>query len=112
MPRLPCLEHVVQDPGAARLGEELGAKADQRPCGHEVLHARPAGAVVHHLLQPPFAQREQLRDDTDELLRNVDCDTLDRFEPFAVELLRQHLRLADGQLETLAAHQLDENCDL
>ena len=68
--------------------------------------------MIHHLLQPALAEREQLRDDTDELLRNVDCDTLDRFEPFAVDLLRQHLRLADRQLETLAAHQLDEDCEL
>ena len=30
----------------------------------------------------------------------------------AVDLLRQHLRLADGELEALAAHQLDEDREL
>src|SRR4051794_41572580 len=31
---------------------------------------------------------EQLRDDTDELLRDVDGDTLDGFEPLAVDVLQ------------------------
>ena len=80
--------------------------------GDEVLHARPAGAVVDHLLQPPLAQREQLRDDADVLLGHVDRDALDRLVALAVDLLRQHLGLADGQLEALAAHQLDEHREL
>ena len=112
VPRLPALEDVVEDPGAARLGEELGAEADQAARRDEVLHARPAGAVVDHLLQPPLAQREQLRDDADVLLGDVDRDALDRLVPLAVDLARQHLGLADGQLEALAAHQLDEHGEL
>ena len=69
---------MVQDAGAARLGEELGAEADQAARGHEVLHAHPAGAVVDHLLEAPLAQREQLRDDADVVLGDVDRDALDR----------------------------------
>ena len=112
VPRLPAFEDVVEDAGAARLGQELGAEADQAARGDEVLHARPAGAVVDHLLQRALAQREQLRDDADVLLGDVDRDALDRLVLLAVDLLREHLRLADGELEALAAHQLDEHGEL
>ena len=112
MPRLPRLEDVVHDPGAAGLGQELGAEADQPAGRHEVLHPRPAGAVVDHLLHPPLAQREELGDDADVLLGNVDRDALHGLVALAVDLLGQHLGLADGQLEALAAHDLDEDGQL
>src|SRR5207248_10334608 len=51
VPGLPALEDVVEDAGAARLGQELGAEADQAACGDEVFHARPAGPVVDELLE-------------------------------------------------------------
>src|SRR5262249_7843945 len=54
VPRLPRLQHVVGEAGPARLGQELGSEADQPPGGDEVLHPRPAAAVVHHLLQAAF----------------------------------------------------------
>ena len=41
-PRLPAVEDVVQEAGAAGLGEELGAEADQPARRDEVLHAHPA----------------------------------------------------------------------
>ena len=55
---------------------------------------------------------KQLGDDADVLLRDVDRDPLDRLVPLAVDLLREHLGLADGELEALAAHQLDEHGEL
>ena len=103
---------MVQQAGAARLGEELGAEADQAAGGHEVVHPHPAGAVVDHLLQAPLAQREQLGDDADVVLGHVDGETLDRLVHAAVDLARDHLRLADRELEALAAHQLDEHRQL
>ena len=66
------------DAGAARLGEELGAEADQAARRHEVLHPHPAGAVVDHLLEAALAQREQLGDDADVVLGDVDREALDR----------------------------------
>src|SRR5205085_12292374 len=68
--------------------------------------------VADDLLHTPLAEREQLRHDADILLRHVDRDALHRLAALAVDLLRQHLRLADGQLEALAAHQLDEHREL
>ena len=111
-PRLPAVEDVVEQAGAARLGEELGAEADQAARGHEVLHPHPAGAVVDHLLEPALAQREQLRDHADVVVGHVDRQPLDRLVRLAVDLAREHLRLADGELEALAAHQLDEHGEL
>ena len=80
--------------------------------GDEVLHAHPAGAVVDHLLEPALAQREQLRDDAEELLGDVDGDALDRLVHLAVDLAGDDLGLADGELEALAAHHLDEHREL
>ena len=80
--------------------------------GDEVLHPHPAGAVVDHLLEAALAQRQQLRDDADVVLGDVDRQPLDRLVDLAVDLAREHLRLADGQLEALAAHDLDEDRQL
>ena len=106
------LEDVVHDPRSARLGQELRAKADQAARRDEVLHARPAGAVVDHLLHPALAEREQLRDDADELLGDVDRDALDGLVPLAVDLAHEHLGLADRQLEAFAPHDLGEHGEL
>ena len=48
VPRLVALEHVVELPGAPRLGQELGSEADEAPRRHQPVHAAPAGAVVDH----------------------------------------------------------------
>ena len=80
--------------------------------GHEVLEPHPARAVVHHLLHPALAQREQLREDADVLLRRVDREPLDRLVHLAVDLAGHDLRLADRELEALAPHQLDQHREL
>ncbi len=111
-PALPALEDVVHDPGAAGLGEELGAEADQAARRHQVFHPHPAGVVVGHLLQAALATRQQLRDRADVLLGGVDREPLDRLVQLAVDLLRQHAGLPSGQLEALAAHQLEQDDQL
>ena len=108
-PRLVALEHVVRDAGAAGVGEELGAEADQAAGRHEELHADPAGAVVGHLLHAAAADGEQLGDRAEVLLRRVDGEALDRLVQLAVDLPGDHLRLADGELVALAAHLLDQD---
>ena len=102
----------MQQPGAARLGEELGAEADQPAGRHEVVEPDPAGAVVDHLLHPALAQREHLREHADVVLGHVDRQPLDRLVMDAVDVADDHLGLADGELEALAAHQLDEDREL
>ncbi len=84
-PRLVALEDVVQQAGAAGLGEELGAEADQPARRDEVLHPDPAGAVVDHLLQPALAQRQQLDDHALVVRRGVDRQALHRLVQLAVD---------------------------
>jgi len=70
-------EHLVQQPRAARLGEELGAEADQRPRRDEILHPHPPGAVVHHLLHAALAQGEELAEVHEALMKlNLNQHTL------------------------------------
>ena len=59
-----------------------------------------------------LADGEQLRDRAEVLLGYVDRDALDRLVELAVDLLGEHDRLADVELETLAAHLLDEDRQL
>ena len=109
LPRLPAIEDVVDQPGAAGFGEELGAEPDQPARGDDVFHPHPAGAVVDHLLHAALAQRQQLRDHADELLGRVDAHPLDRLVELAVDLAGDDLGLADGHLEALTAHHLDQH---
>src|SRR5207245_821074 len=92
--------------------EEFGPEADEPARGHDVLHADPAGAVVHDVLHPALAQREQLRDDPEVVLGRVDRDALDRLVSDAVDLPSHDLGLADGELEALTTHHLDEHGEL
>jgi hypothetical protein len=72
LPRLVAVEDVVEDAGAAGLGQELGPEPDQAAGGDPVLEPDPAGAVVDHLLHAALAQAEQLGDDADVVLGHVD----------------------------------------
>ena len=72
----------------------------------------PAGAVVDERLRPALAQREELGDDAEVLLGHVDRDALDRLVHLAVDDPRHDLRLADGELEALAPHLLDQHREL
>jgi hypothetical protein len=103
---------VVDDPGAACLGEELGAEADEPARGDDDVHADPAGAVVDERFRAPLSQREELGEDAEVLLGRVDRDALHGLVQDALDLARDDLRLADGELEALAAHLLDEDGEL
>ena len=112
VPGLEALQHVVQLAGAAGLREELGAEADQAARRDDLLDADPAGAVVDHLLHAALADAEHLDDDAGVLLGDVDRQALHRLVALAVDDARDDLRLADGQLEALATHRLDEHGQL
>ena len=112
MPGLVALEDVVEDAGSAGLREELGPEPDQPAGRDEVLQPHPPRAVVDHLLHPPLAQRKQLGEDADVLLRCVDRDPFDRLLRATVDLARHDLGLADRQLEALPPHELDQHREL
>src|SRR5262249_34501170 len=97
---------------AARVGQEFGAVADEPATRDAVFEPYPAGAVVDHLDHLPLARAELGRDGADELLGNVDDQMLHRLEGPAALPPRDDLRLADLELEALAAHHLDEDREL
>ena len=68
--------------------------------------------MVGHLLEAGLAGGERLGDDADEVLGDVDREPLDRLVGDAVDLAGEHARLARGQLEPLAAHQLQQHDQL
>ena len=111
-PGLETIEDVMEDARPSCLGEELGAKADERSGRDEVLEARPTGAVVHHLQEASLAHGHELGDDPEVVLRHVDRDLLDRFVQLAVDDPGDHLGLPDRHLETLPPQHLDEHRQL
>jgi hypothetical protein len=66
-PRRPALEEVVGGAAAARVDEELGAKADEAARGQAKLHAHATSAVIDHLHHGAAASSDLLRDHTDPL---------------------------------------------
>ena len=57
----------------------------------------------------PLRSAMQLGDHADVVLGRVDAHPLDRLAAAAVDLAGDHLGLADGELEALAAHDLDQH---
>ena len=64
---------------------------------------------VHHLA---LAQAHHLGDGAHELLWCIDGDAFERLVQLAVYSLGDDLRLANGELESLAPHLLDEDGQL
>src|SRR6185312_8988475 len=108
-PGLVAVRDGVRDASTAGDGEELGAEADEATRRHDELHAHPTGAVVAHAFHAPLAGGEQLRDGAEVFLRRIHGEVFEWLVHLAVDLLDDHLRLADGELEALAAHLLDED---
>src|SRR3712207_7361528 len=73
------------------------------------LHPDPAGAVVRHGLHAALALGEELGDGAEVLLGDVDGHALHRLVQLAVDDPRDDPRLADGPIETPAAHLFDHD---
>ena len=108
-PRLVAVRDRVGDARTAGDGEKFGAEADEPTRGDDELHAHPSGAVVAHPIHPALASREKLGDRAEVLFRRVDREVLERLVDLAVDSLRDHLWLADRELETFTTHLLDED---
>src|SRR3954447_18051459 len=107
-PRAVAVEDVARDAGAARDRQKLGAEADEPAAGHPELHP-DAALAVHHLAELALARGQQLGDGAERLGGHVDRQVLERLLQLAVDHLGDDLGLADGQLEALATHRLDED---
>src|SRR5207244_12282248 len=81
-PRTVALACLVEQRGAASVGQELAAVPDQPADRQDEVHPDPTVGVGCHLLEPSLAPGERLLDLADELRRNVDRDPLVRLLDF------------------------------
>src|ERR1035438_2692408 len=107
-----AVEERVHDGGAARVGEDFAAQADQAAGGHMEFQAHAAGAVVDHLDHLPLACAELLDDHAQEILRAIDDQVFHRLAQFVVDGARQDLGLAHRQFVAFAAHHLNQDGEL
>src|SRR5947209_13428817 len=108
-----AVKQAIHHGAAAGVGEQLALVANQAARGSmkDEAHAPAAGGA--HIPHLGFALRKFLYDDTGMALVDVDHHLLDRLEQLArVTALEQHLWSRDGNLESLAAHGLDQNAKL
>src|SRR5437867_4490404 len=102
----------MNERGAARVGEELAAQADESARRNPEFEANAAGAVIAHLGHFAAARAERFHDDADEIVGDIDDDALLRLEFAAVFTANNDFGLADHQFKTFAAHSFDENGEL
>src|SRR5262249_2435297 len=67
-PVVPAVEEVVEQAGAASVGQELRSVPDQTPGRDPILQSHAAGAVVHHLHHRGVTGTDFLGDRADVLL--------------------------------------------
>ena len=102
-------ERVVQQAGAARLGEELGADAEQAARRDLELDAHAAGAGVDHVGHLAAALLQLLHDRAGVRFLDVDDERFVRLHGLAVDVLEDDLRARQRELEAFAAHVLGED---
>jgi hypothetical protein len=107
-----ALEGVVHDRLALRRGQHAGAQADERAAGDledEVGDVGPRGSIL--TISPLRSPTSCITEPTAGV-GAVDDELLERLVHHAVDLLEDHLGLADGELEALAAHGLDQDAQV
>src|ERR1035441_4753318 len=107
-----AVEERVHNGGAARIGEDFAAQADQAARGHMKFQPHTAGAVVDHLDHLALAGAEFLDHYAQEVLRAIDNQVFHRLAELVVDGARQDLGLAHGQFVAFAPHHLDEDGEL
>src|ERR1700677_1434993 len=107
-----AIEQGIHDYGSACLGQHLAAQTNQPSAGHAKLQTHAAGAMVVHLGHLAFTRPELFNHRAGVGFRNVDGQMFDRLQSLAVHGLGDDLRTARRELKTLAAHHLNQDCQL
>jgi hypothetical protein len=108
------MEQAVHHGRAAGVGHQLALVADE-PAGRRVEDKPHAAAARRsHLDHLGLSLRQLVDDDAGMLLVDVDDDLLDRLEQRSGGLVLAHdnLRARHAELESLAAHGLDQDGEL
>src|SRR5215813_5887702 len=108
----PAFKNGMNERGAARVGKQLAAQADESARRNPEFEADAAGAVIAHLGHFATARAERFHDDADEVVGDVDDDALLRLEFAAVFVADDDFGLADHELEAFAAHGFDQDGEL
>src|SRR5215472_16573447 len=111
-PRLPALEHRVEQRRSTSGGEQLPAETDHAAARYAVFEARPSEPVIVHFAHASAAAAEALGDDPDELVGHVDDHLFHGFAYRAVDGFRDDFGIAQLQFVTFAAHRFDEDGEL
>ncbi len=99
--------------GAARVGEQLAAQADQAARRNFEFEAHAARAVIAHLDHLAAAAAEGFHDDADEIVGDVDDQALERLHlSCRLSCLTTISGLPTDELETFAAHRFDQDGEL
>src|SRR5258705_8323020 len=108
----PAIKNRVNQRSAACIGQQLATQADQSARRDFEIEAHAAGIVIAHLEHFAAAAANGFENDADEVFRDVDHQTLDRFELAAVFGAHHDFGFADHQLKTFAAHRFDQDGEL
>src|SRR5882757_4379808 len=108
----PAIKNRVNQRGAARVGEQLAAQANQSTRRDFEIEAHAARIVIAHFEHFAAAAANGFENDTNEVFRDVDHQTLDRLQLAAVFGAHDDFGFADHQLKTFAAHGFDQNGEL
>ena len=111
-PRRPTIKECVHDPSSSGLREEARAKTDQPSRGNAELKTNPSGTGVLHLCHLTATNREQLRQNTDVVLRGINDQLFQRLVYYAFDFPGDDCRLRDLYLIAFAAHRLDQDREL
>src|SRR5579862_4605683 len=103
------IKQRIHNDGAASIGEQLAAQADQSPTGDAELDADAAVSVIVHVEHFALARTQLFHDHADEFFGHVHGQLFDWLHELAIDTLGHDLGFSDHEFEAFAAHHLDEN---
>src|SRR5450432_792426 len=112
LPFRVSIEQGIHHDGAAGVGEQLAAQANQSAASDAEFYAYTAVSMIVHVDDLSFAGAELFHDHANKFFGNIDGEFFHRLHQFAADTFGDDFRLADHQFETFAAHHLNKNGEL
>src|SRR5215471_7354405 len=112
LPLRVAIKQRVHHDGAACVGEQLAAQANESAARHTKFDSHAPIAMIVHVGYFAFARTELLHHYSDKFFWNVDREVLDGLQELAVNLLGHDFRFPDHQFVTFSPHHFKENREL
>ena len=87
-------------------------ESDKTTSWDDEVHSDSTLTVVDHVHHFALAVCKKLRNGTEMLFVDVDCESLHRLVQLAIDHLGDNLWLANGHFKSFAAHGLNQHCEL